>query len=571
MPRRMRVVLFFTILSFSSIVLGQGSSNVTLLAERNQYPSTGYSDGWGYTASDGREYALLGVKSGTSIIDITDTNNLREVAFISGNLSSWREIKTYQHYAYVVNENGGGMQIIDLSNLPNSASLAGTYTGFLTSHNIWIDSSAGILYAEGNSTQPVRVLSLSTPVSPVQIGFFGVECHDVYVQNNRAYVSEGNRGSVGIYDVTTPSSAVRLATVNLGASPGYAHNAWTTADANFLLSTEENTSKTVKMWNIADFNNVTFTDDYIGPELLAHNVYANGSLAYVAHYSDGLRIVNISDPNNIFEAGYYDTYPTPAGGQFVGAWGAYPFFASGKILIFDMQTGLYVVRFDTGGPNSPNNLNATAVSSSQIDLTWQDNSINETGFKIERKTGSSGTYAEIASVAANVVSYPDTGRAAGTTYFYRVRAFNGSGNSGYSNEASATTPGGSVNLALNKPASASSTYGTSTPARAVDGSTGTFWRSGTLSSNTIVWLRVDLLSAQTISRVVIKWRGNYYAKQYLVQISNDNVNWTTVHNENSGNGGTDSIVFGSTSARYVRVYMTLNNKASERINEFGVY
>ena len=80
-----------------------------------------------------------------------------------------------------------------------------------------------------------------------------------------------------------------------------------------------------------------------------------------------------------------------------------------------------------------------------------------------------------------------------------------------------------------------------------------------------------MLSAQTISRVVIKWRGNYYAKQYQVQISNDNVNWTTVHNENLGNGGTDSIVFGSTSARYVRVYMTLNKKASERINEFEVY
>jgi transcriptional regulator CtsR/regulation of enolase protein 1 (concanavalin A-like superfamily) len=89
-------------------------------------------------------------------------------------------------------------------------------------------------------------------------------------------------------------------------------------------------------------------------------------------------------------------------------------------------------------PGTPSGLAATTTSSSQINLSWSDVA-NETGFKIERKTGSSGTYSEIATVGANVVSYSNTGLAANTTYFYRVRSTNAGGDSGYSNEANATT------------------------------------------------------------------------------------------------------------------------------------
>ncbi len=89
-------------------------------------------------------------------------------------------------------------------------------------------------------------------------------------------------------------------------------------------------------------------------------------------------------------------------------------------------------------PAAPGNLTATAVSSSQINLTWSDNSSNEDGFRIERKTGT-GAYAEITTVGPNVSSYSDMSLSASTTYTYRVRAYNTVGNSDYSNEASATT------------------------------------------------------------------------------------------------------------------------------------
>jgi hypothetical protein len=91
-------------------------------------------------------------------------------------------------------------------------------------------------------------------------------------------------------------------------------------------------------------------------------------------------------------------------------------------------------------PNAPTNLAVTAVSAYQIDLTWQDNSDNEDGFVIEGKVNCFSDFVQIAKVDANVTSYSDKRVLAGITHFYRVRAYNEAGNSGYSNIASATTP-----------------------------------------------------------------------------------------------------------------------------------
>jgi hypothetical protein len=90
-------------------------------------------------------------------------------------------------------------------------------------------------------------------------------------------------------------------------------------------------------------------------------------------------------------------------------------------------------------PNAPTSLSAQTVSSSQIDLSWTDNSDNETGFRIERKTGAAGSYSQIDTVGANTTGYNDTDLVPETSYYYRIRAYNAGGDSGYSNEANDQT------------------------------------------------------------------------------------------------------------------------------------
>src|SRR5262249_14854177 len=99
-------------------------------------------------------------------------------------------------------------------------------------------------------------------------------------------------------------------------------------------------------------------------------------------------------------------------------------------------------------PAAPTELAATASTATQIALAWKDNSDNETGFEVERKSGT-GAYARVATVGANVITYTDSGLTAATSYTYRVRAINTGGASAYSNESTATTQASSA-LSLDK-------------------------------------------------------------------------------------------------------------------------
>ena len=112
---------------------------------------------------------------------------------------------------------------------------------------------------------------------------------------------------------------------------------------------------------------------------------------------------------------------------------------SGKVLMTGRINAYNSINVPPHEPALPSHLAASTASGNQIDLIWTDNSSDESGFKIERMTGSEGTYSQIATVGADVESYSNTGLSEVTTYYYRVSAFNSAGNSDYSNEANATT------------------------------------------------------------------------------------------------------------------------------------
>ncbi|CAN5667055.1 glycoside hydrolase family 44 protein [soil metagenome] len=104
------------------------------------------------------------------------------------------------------------------------------------------------------------------------------------------------------------------------------------------------------------------------------------------------------------------------------------------------STDTVTVVVNSATPNAPSNLTATAVSTNQINLTWADNAGNEQGFGIERCNGSSCTnFTQIVTLGPSVTNYSNTGLSRNTTYSYRVRAYNASGNSPYSNRVSAKT------------------------------------------------------------------------------------------------------------------------------------
>src|SRR2546428_14112921 len=99
----------------------------------------------------------------------------------------------------------------------------------------------------------------------------------------------------------------------------------------------------------------------------------------------------------------------------------------------------------------------------QLGASWTDNSTNEAGFKIERMTGTTGTFAQVATVGANTSAYTDPNLSAGTTYCYRARAYNAAGDSAYSNQACGTAAVASFTLTVTMAGSGSGTV-SSTPA-----------------------------------------------------------------------------------------------------------
>ncbi len=102
----------------------------------------------------------------------------------------------------------------------------------------------------------------------------------------------------------------------------------------------------------------------------------------------------------------------------------------------------------------------TKLFAAQLTLNWTDNSTNESGFKIERRTGTSGTFAQVAMVGASTTSYVDNSLANATTYCYRVKAYNSAGDSAYTNvpcATTATTPPPSYLLSITKGGTGSGT------------------------------------------------------------------------------------------------------------------
>ncbi|MBK9334336.1 MAG: choice-of-anchor B family protein [Ignavibacteria bacterium] len=335
-----------------------GNNNMTLLANINNHTST-YSAVWGYKdVKNGREYAIIGSYDGTSFVDITDETNIHEVDFVpstnpSSSSNTWREMKTYSHYAYIVSEvANSGVQIVDLQYLPDSVRYVKKLlvSGHSSTHSI--SQEGPYLYLNGANSgigQGVTVLDLTAdPETPIKRGSYNLDyIHDCRVKNDTIYAANIYVSKVSIISAVNKNS-LSLITSFINLPNSGPHNTAITPDNKHILVTDEigNSPRQLKIWNREDLGNITFVSGWQPTGIttaIVHNVETYGKYALVAHYRAGVRMVDISNPSSPTEVAWYDTYPASNSASYSGCWGVY-MFPSGKIIASDMQTGLYVLK-----------------------------------------------------------------------------------------------------------------------------------------------------------------------------------------------------------------------------------
>ena len=344
-------IFFFLLVSV--VVFGQQSFNIDLFGKFDRGDER-YSGSWIYNGPNG-EYALLGTSTGTAIYSMNDSNNIKELAFIPGPKSNWREITVMGNFAYVVTEGKNprpvGMQVIDLRSLPASASLVTNYTtSFNTAHTVQRDiySEKPILYVSGSNTlQGVHFIDVSNPRQPKEIGRYdpGYYIHDCFVKNTIMVAAAFEEATFDVVLILRPDNPFVLGRVD--DPDGFCHSSFETEDNKYLITLSEKDGIKAKILDIRDEPIIRLAAKYTAnPKGLVHNVYIKDSFAIFSHNTEGLRIVDIRDPSVPVEVAYYDTYDGPAGGSH-GLWSACPFSKSGKIIGGNREDGLYIWHFDT--------------------------------------------------------------------------------------------------------------------------------------------------------------------------------------------------------------------------------
>ena len=328
------------------------SDNINLLF--NWFDSTlpinslggSYTDVYG-VAINGGEYAVIGSTMGAHIIDVTNPSQSYEAAFVpgafQGSLVTHRDYFYMDNYLYAVCDQGSStLQIIDLSNLPNSATVIyDTDSLISTTHNIFIDTLNKKLY-----TTSGKVFDISDPINPSFLFHMGFFYHDLYVENDTGYFNCFSNG-LQIYEMTT-NSPQYLGSLTSYPDQGTNHSGWK-KDSTYIMA-DENGGLSLKVIDVSDLNNLQvialFNSGVLPSPAVPHNLIIRDNFVYVSYYCDGLQVFDISNPNNPIKAGYYDTYPSMYCSGFKGNWGVDPQLPSGIILASDVQSGLFILEFD---------------------------------------------------------------------------------------------------------------------------------------------------------------------------------------------------------------------------------
>ncbi len=339
---------------------------------------SGGADLWGYVSSSGREYALSTFQNGVAFIDITVPSQPNIVAGFSGPLTTWRDVKTFGHYAYVVADDAQpndarNIEVFDLSQIDLGVVTRVNTIDTQRSHNVAIDTDSGYLYRTGSAGGDGRGLVVydlnADAVNPPEVGEWDERYfHDAQVvtfqdgPNAGRQIafgfaednSSGGNAGLDIIDVTDKANMFRVGRV-LYSNNEYSHQGWLSPDRRYVYLNDELdetrnnqiTTTTTRILDVSDlsapFEAGTFTN---GNSAVDHNLYTRFNLIFEANYRSGLRVFDATDPLNPVEVGFFDTYPDDDHAEFNGLWSNYPYFPSRTVIGSDIEKGLFIWKVD---------------------------------------------------------------------------------------------------------------------------------------------------------------------------------------------------------------------------------
>jgi len=245
------------------------------------------------------------------------------------------------------------------------------YDGINSAHNIVINEASGYAYAVGSSGGGetcgggLHMISLEDPARPVFAGCFAQEgtgrggtgySHDAQCvvyhgpdadHRGKEICLGSNETALNIADVANKDAPVTISTVSY-PNVAYAHQGWLSEDHRFFYMNDEGdegqglvAGTRTLVWDVTDLDDPVLVKEYIAATTTTdHNLYIRGDTMYQSNYGSGLRILDISQPDNPVEIGFLDT--TPYGGG--GSWSNYPYFPSGVIVATSMGDGLFVLK-----------------------------------------------------------------------------------------------------------------------------------------------------------------------------------------------------------------------------------